>query len=148
MTRVTQQTPSHSLPRLEGFCILLVEDEPEMTALLTFILEEERAQVMAVAQAEDALALLDTLRPDLMLCNVKLPHHDGDWLVQQIRGHASAQVRQLPTIAVSSYTREVAGTAMIDAGFDRFLPKTFDPDDLVLTMLDLMQGNPNSGATT
>jgi DNA-binding response OmpR family regulator len=114
-----------------------VEDEPDIADLVTFILHEERADVIAVEQAEDALSLLTTLRPHLMLCNVKLPQQDGDWLIQQVRTHGSPQVQHLPAIAVSSYTRDVAENAMIDAGFDYFLPKPFDSDELVFTILSL-----------
>jgi CheY-like chemotaxis protein len=136
MNRPDNSTTYHSR-RLEGILILLVEDEPDIADLLTFILHDERANVIAVDQAEAALILLDTLRPHLLLCNVKLPQRDGDWLVRQVRTHQSPQVQHLPAIAVSSYMRDVAENAMIDAGFDYFLPKPFDSDELVLTILSL-----------
>ena len=110
-------------PELDGVRVLLVEDEPDITDLLVFVLETAGAEVTACMSAETALALIEPLHPDILLCNIRLPFQNGDWLIQQIRTHGSVDMRQLPAIALTSYTREVSKLAALNAGFDCFVTK-------------------------
>ncbi|MFN6563708.1 MAG: response regulator [Nostoc sp. ChiSLP01] len=133
-----QKTELNSLQNLVGILILLVEDEPEIADLLTFILEAAGAQVIALPDAEAALTLVETLHPDVLLCNMKLPGHDGDWLIEQIRVHSCQFIRELPAIAVTSYTREVSKHKALNAGFDRFIVKLESPDEIVDQIVQLI----------
>ena len=96
------------------------------------------AEVMALIDAEAALAMLESFHPDILLCNVKLPHNDGNWLIKQIRGHSSSLIRQLPAIAITSYTREVSSHKALNAGFDRFLVKLESPEEIVSEIVHLL----------
>ena len=98
-----RESDFNSLQRLVKIRILLVEDEPDIAELLIFILETAGAELMALIDAEAALAMLESFHPDILLCNVKLPHNDGNWLIKEIRGHSSSLIRQLPAIAITSY---------------------------------------------
>ncbi|MFS0516271.1 response regulator [Nostoc sp. UIC 10607] len=129
--KINQETELNSLQRLVGTLILLVEDEPDIADLLIFILEAAGAEVMALTDAEAALALVESLHPDILLCNVKLPDHDGNWLIEQIRVHSCPFLRQLPAIAITSYTREVSSYKALNAGFNRFLVKLESPEEIV-----------------
>ncbi|BAY77981.1 response regulator receiver protein [Nostoc linckia NIES-25] len=133
-----QETKLNSLQNLVGISILLVEDEPEIEDLLTFILEEAGARVIALPDAEQALALVETLHPDVLLCNMRLPGHDGNWLIEQIRVHSCQFIRELPAIAVTSYTREVSKHKALNAGFDRFIVKLENPEAIVDQIVQLI----------
>src|SRR5689334_8445222 len=113
--------PITPTPQLEGIQILLVEDEPDIAELFTFVLQEEGAEVIYTTSAAEALLVLEHQQPDILICNIKLPDHNGDWLIQQVR--QSGFNRAIPAIAVTSYTREVAADSMLNAGFQGFLPK-------------------------
>ncbi|MGJ5632120.1 response regulator [Nostoc sp. CALU 1950] len=128
----------NSLPNLVGIRILLVEDEPDIAELLIFILKTAGAEVMAFIDAEAALSMLELCHPDILLSNIKLPAHDGDWLIKQIRVHSSSLLRQLPAIAITSYTREVSSRKALDAGFDRFLVKFESPETIVAEIVHLL----------
>lgn len=117
---------------------MLVEDEFDIADLLLFILNEAGAEAIWVMQSRDALASLPQVHPDILLSNVRLPDRDGDWLIQEIRQGEVERRQRLPAIALTSYTREVAADRMIEAGFDRFLPKRFDREELISTILDLI----------
>ncbi|MFN6502244.1 MAG: response regulator [Nostoc sp. DedQUE01] len=133
-----QETELNSLQKLLRIRILLVEDEPEIADLLTFILEAAGAEVIALTDAEAALALIETLNPDLLLCNMKLPNHDGNWLIEQIRVHSCPSLRHLPAIAITSYTREVSRHKALSAGFDQFMVKLESPDEIVHQIVHLL----------
>ncbi len=116
----------------------MVEDEPDIAELLIFILKTAGAEVMAFIDAEAALSMLEFCHPDILLSNIKLPAHDGDWLIKQIRVHSSSLLRQLPAIAITSYTREVSSRMALDAGFDRFLVKFESPETIVAEIVHLL----------
>lgn len=130
-----QAPPAHPLTGVRG---LLVEDELDVANLLLFILNEAGAEIMWVTQLADAIACLRQFHPDVLLCNVRLPDRDGDWLIGEIRRAESGTTRHLPAIAITSYTREVAANRMLQAGFERFLSKDFDAAQLVSTILELV----------
>ncbi|MDZ8222256.1 response regulator [Nostoc sp. ChiVER01] len=139
--KINQDTESNPLQHLIGTLILLVEDEPDIADLLTFVLEADGAEVIALSDAEAALALVESLHPDILLCNVKLPDHDGNWLIEQIRVHSCSSLRQLPAIAITSYTREVSSHKALNAGFNRFLVKLESPDEIVDEIVHLLSTN-------
>jgi CheY-like chemotaxis protein len=134
----THATPAHQEQDLAGVQVLLVEDEFDVANLLLFILREAGANVVWVMQASEALARLIEFHPDVLVCNIKLPDYDGDRLIQEIRQAESNTTRHLPAIAITSYTRDFVAKRMLEAGFDRFLPKHFDPEQLISTVLDLV----------
>lgn len=136
-----QESELNSCQHLVGIRILLVEDEPDIADLLIFILETAGAEVMALIDAEAALAILESFHPDILLSNVKLPYHDGNWLIKQIRLHSSLLLRQLPAIAITSYTREVSCHKALNAGFDRFLVKLESPQEIVSEIVHLLSNH-------
>ncbi|WP_277881869.1 MULTISPECIES: response regulator [Cyanophyceae] len=136
-----KSTGDKALPHkalLAGLTVLLVEDEPDMAELLTVILEEYGAEVVLATSAIEALARLGQRQPDILVSNVRLPQEDGRWLIEQIRQLEGAW-SELPAIAVTSYTREVDAEGAIQSGFQHFMPKPVDPDELVQEILKLVK---------
>ncbi len=117
---------------------MLVEDEPDIADLLIFILETVGAEVMAFINAETAFAILESFHPDILVSDVKLPYHNGNWLIKQIRGHSSPYFRQLPAIAITSYTREFSESKALNAGFDRFLVKLENLESIEGVIVELL----------
>lgn len=128
--------PSSLTPKLEGIQALLVEDEADIAELFTFVLQQEGAEVVHVVLAAQALSVLKHQQPNILICNIRLPDHDGDWLMQKIRRGRLNQA--IPAIAVTSYTREVAADHMLNAGFQGFLTKPIDPDQLITVVSCLL----------
>jgi CheY-like chemotaxis protein len=120
---------------LRSIEILLVEDEKDIATLLILVLEDAGAEVVLATYAAEALQLLETHAPDILLCNLKLPDQRGSWLIEQIRDREADQGKQLPAIAVTSYTREVSEAHVLKAGFQQFLDKPIDADYLIAEVL-------------
>lgn len=133
-----RESELNSLQRLLGIRILLVEDEPDIADLFVYILEAAGAEVMTFIDAETALASLEAVYPDVLVCNIKLPTHDGNWLIKQLRMHSSVFLQQLPAIAVTSYTREISDRKALTAGFDRFIVKLDRPEEIVEEIVYLL----------
>lgn len=119
------------LQRLKGVHILLVEDEPDIADLLVFLFQTEGSTVSRCIDAETALSTLESVHPDLLVSNIKLPSHDGTWLIQQIRNHPCLRIQHLPALGVTSYDREVYACDALASGFNLFLSKLDSPDALV-----------------
>lgn len=136
----SQAIASHQELILQGVRVLLVEDDSDTAELFIVLLEGVGAKVTWFGQAEAALAELEQIQPDVLISNVKLPQHSGDWLIKQIRQREAGQPQHLPAIAVSSYSRDVYADQMLAVGFERFLPKLYDLDAIVTEVSALVQG--------
>ncbi|HEY9826757.1 MAG TPA: response regulator [Stenomitos sp.] len=137
-TEDTGKLPAENEQPLAGVQVLLVEDELDVADLLLFILDDAGAESVWVMHSNEALACLSHFHPDILLSNVRLPDHDGDWLIQKIRQSEINREAHLPAIALTSYTREVVVDKVLTAGFDRFIHKHFDPTEIISTILDLL----------
>lgn len=126
--------PQHPL---KGIQILLVEDELDIADLLLVIFQGAGATVRLCMEAESVLAVLETYQPDVLVANIKLPSHDGIWLIQQIRNHLRPEIRSLPAVGMTSYHRDVHADAALAAGFDCFLSKLDSPNEIVNTLSTL-----------
>jgi CheY-like chemotaxis protein len=123
---------------LEGIDVLLVEDELDIAELLIVMLKCAGAKVVWAALADEALNLLEHSEPDVLVCNVRLPDRDGDWLIQQIRAKEAGGSQHLPAVAVTSYSRDITAEPMLSAGFDCFLSKLQDPNEFISTIAHLL----------
>jgi len=121
---------------LKGVQVLLVEDELEIAALFTFVLREAGAEIIPAFQASQALVMLECRQPDILVSNLRLPDQDGIWLIHQIRSSLSSQ--QLPAIAVTSYMREFSEKRALENGFQKFIAKPIDPDELISSIAQLL----------
>lgn len=124
------------LPALTGIQVLLVEDEIEIAALFTFVLREAGAEIISAFEASQALVALKYKQPDILVSNLRLPDQDGIWLIHQVRSRLSSQ--QLPAIAVTSYMREFAEDRALKNGFQKFIAKPIDPDELISSIAQLL----------
>jgi CheY-like chemotaxis protein len=124
---------------LKGLTVLLVEDEPDIAYLLTFVLQRQGAEVIFAISAEEALNKLGSELPDILVSNIRLPNEDGYWLIEQIRLLEAHWQGQLPAIAVTSYTRDFSEAQALESGFDYFLSKPIDPDELTAHILTLLE---------
>jgi DNA-binding response OmpR family regulator len=106
--------------------ILLVEDEPEMRLLLSDNLTDEGYRVMAVEDAESALAYMARHRPALVLLDVMLPRMTGFELLRQLRAHEL----HMPVIVLTARAEEADRVIGLDLGADDYMTKPFSLREL------------------
>jgi diguanylate cyclase (GGDEF)-like protein len=109
--------------------ILIVDDEPDIAALLAVNLEAEGYQCHRAARGDDALQVALEHRPDLVLLDLMLPGVDGVEVCRQLRKDprtASAGIIMLT--AKSQRADRIAG---LEAGADDYVDKPFDLDELL-----------------
>lgn len=108
--------------------ILVVDDEPGITELLSDILEYHGHPVVIANDAEEALDILQLQRPDLVLVDLMMPSVDGLSLALALRH--SPRGRGVPLIAMSASDSALALADRI-GDFDAYISKPFENDELV-----------------
>jgi len=108
--------------------VLVVDDDPTFCGIMAEILKMNRARVFIANSAEEAIAILETTTPDLILTDVMMPEVDGLTFVRQIRAEGSSA--RVPVIVVSAGVSSREQAAALQAGADSFLPKPFSLKDL------------------
>ena len=131
---------------LNGFSLLVVEDDRDSREAIRETLEASGAIVKTASSASEALAALAARDFDLVVSDLAMPDQSGFWLISKIR-----QVfhrRHVPVIAVTGHPFPFEGVRR--AGFDDVMQKPPDPDRLcaaIATLLKTSGTSPASGAS-
>jgi len=116
--------------RLDGIQILVADDDLNARELLVAVLEATGAEVRAAASAEDALMLLETWSPDLLLSDIEMPGEDGYALMRKVRALAGTRSR-IAAVALTAHARPEDRVKALEAGFEWHLAKPIEPVELV-----------------
>jgi DNA-binding NtrC family response regulator len=115
--------------------ILVVDDEGIVLESCNRVLESEGFEVISVKSADEALAAIDHDQPSLLLIDVKMPVHDGIYLMKELKQRG----KDVPIIVMSGYSiRETIEEADL-MGASRFLAKPFTPDELLETVREVIE---------
>jgi DNA-binding response OmpR family regulator len=106
--------------------ILLVDDDALLRRSLTFHLEQAGYQVLAAANAEDALTISQRQPPDLILLDIGLPGMDGLDALKAFKAQ-----RDVPIIYLSARRRDLDQVVGLELGADDYVTKPFDIDVLL-----------------
>jgi PAS domain S-box-containing protein len=117
--------------RLDGMRILVVDDEADTRDLLKQGLEYCGAKVKVVGTASEALELLMSTSPDILISDIGMPMVDGYDLIKQVRGLPPDRGGGVPAIALTAYTRTEDRLQSLRAGYDMHVPKPVELAELV-----------------
>ena len=106
--------------------VLIVDDEAQIRRLLRTTLDRASYEVSEAASAREALELLATADPDVVLLDLGLPDRDGMELVPIIRQRSKATL-----LVVSARDATDQKVTALDLGADDYVTKPFDTDELL-----------------
>lgn len=109
---------------LKDAVVLAVDDDAEMRELLALILARHVREVVVASSVEEAMYLLEAMRPALIVSDLCMPEQDGYDLIRRIRSGGGN--RKMPAVALSAYAQDACRDAALAAGFDMFLRKPLD----------------------
>jgi signal transduction histidine kinase/ActR/RegA family two-component response regulator len=128
-----------SLPSLDDVKVLLVDDDPDTLQILSVMLAESKAGVQTAASASEALEILEWYQPDVLVSDLAMPGEDGFSLIGKIRALAGGKMTQIPAVALTSYVRVEDRARALSAGFNMFVPKPVEPEELVTAIANLVE---------
>jgi len=121
--------------------ILVIDDEPVVLNSCRKVLEEGGFDVYLVPSADEALKAMKKEVFDLLLVDVKMPKHDGIYLMQKVK----EKWPDVPIIVMSGYPTPDTITDGAKMGADAFIAKPFTPDELLETIRQVIQKEDNHG---
>src|SRR5262252_2365960 len=108
--------------------ILVVEDEPAIQELIACNLELAGHQALRAENAEQALEMVRTALPDLVVLDWMLPGMSGIELARKLR--ADRRTHEVPVIMLTARADEADKLAGLESGADDYLVKPFSPREL------------------
>jgi two-component system KDP operon response regulator KdpE len=123
--------------------VLVVEDEPEIRAIVRVLLEGEGYRVAEAENAERALIAARTEKPDLVLLDLGLPDGDGLQVVRGIRAWSP-----MPIVVLSARTLEEQKILALDAGADDYVTKPFSAPELLARARAALRRNAQAAEQT
>jgi two-component system cell cycle response regulator DivK len=115
-----------------GEPILIVDDNPANLKLARVLLGAAGYEVRVAADAEEALALLASFRPRLILMDLQLPGMDGLTLTRRLKDDPAT--RQIAILALTAYAMKGDEQKALAAGCDGYVAKPIDTRTLPATI--------------
>ena len=115
-------------PEVKG-TILYVEDNPDNRMLVRRILTAENYKLLEATNAVQAINLLETTTPDLILMDINMPDMDGYTLTTRIRSMAGLE--RIPILALTANVMRGDKEKTLEAGCDGYIQKPLDVDQLI-----------------
>ena len=104
--------------------ILIVDDNPTNMKLVSFLLTKKGYQVVCAGGGEEALKVLETFKPALILMDMQMPGIDGFELTRRLK--ANPATREIVILAVTAYAMKGDEERVRAAGCDGYLVKPID----------------------
>ncbi|TMV09707.1 response regulator transcription factor [Ruegeria sediminis] len=115
--------------------VLLIEDEPNITEAIRFLLTREGWHVETHAEGSDAFELIMASRPDLLILDVMLPGKSGMDILRELR--EQEDTRKLPVLMLTARGQLRDREMAEKAGVSRFMTKPFSNTEVVTAVRDL-----------
>lgn len=130
--------------------ILIVDDEPHIRRILTFLLEQQGYQAVTAGDGVEALEIARAEPPDLILLDLMMPHMDGFEVCDRLR--ADFTTSQIPVIMVTAKGEVTDKVRGLQGGANDYLTKPYDNKELVARVQNVLawsqsqrQANPLTG---
>src|SRR2546430_13769450 len=105
--------------------IVAVDDEPGILRIIRLEVETQGFRVVTAANGEEALALVEKQRPDVIVLDIVLPAMSGLEVMRRIRERT-----HIPIILLTARDRDEDKIRGLEVGADDYLVKPFNPDEL------------------
>jgi len=106
--------------------ILVVDDEPQIARVLKTTLSARGYMIRTAVDGDDALLVMRSWTPDLLITDLRMPNVDGVELTRQVRKEST-----IPIIVLSVRNEEKHKVEALDAGADDYVTKPFSRDELL-----------------
>jgi CheY-like chemotaxis protein len=123
--------------QMAGVKVVIVDDEPDARSLLRRIFEDCDAEVHTAETADEAMTLLQSERPHVLISDIGMPGQDGYGLIRRVRALPVETGGHTPAVALTAYARAEDRVTAIVAGFQHHLSKPVEPNELIAIVASL-----------
>jgi len=124
--------------------ILVADDDRDTAMLLAVLLRDEGDEVHTVLRGDEVLDLVRLTRPDALILDINMPGMSGYAIARELR-ERYAQVAPLMIAISGVWTKTSERLVARSVGFDHYLAKPYEPDELLRLLEPLRVGG--TGAT-
>jgi len=132
-----QAPPSYRGPSLRGLRVLVVDDDPEALDLVATILRRAEAEARLCTSPPEALDVLRSWKPHVLVSDIEMPGEDGYSLIRKVRELSSSEGGQIPAVALTAYGRPEDRVRTLSAGYSMHVAKPVDPVELGVIVANL-----------
>ncbi len=138
--RAKEITDGHfnTCPALDNVKVLIVDNDPDTLQFLRVMLGESKAIVETAASVDEALEMIEWFTPHVLVSDLAMPGEDGYSLIEKLRALETKGV-VIPAIALTSYVRVEDRARALSAGFNMFVPKPIQPNELITAIANLAE---------
>ena len=126
--------------------ILVVEDEPDIAALIAYQLTREGFRVETVESGTDALGSIYRSIPNLIILDRMLPGLSGDEVITRLRDDSETSI--IPVLMLTAKREQEDRIEGFELGADDYLTKPFSPRELVLRVKAVLRRVQDAGAAS
>ncbi len=124
---------------LAGVAVLAVDDDDDTLGWLELALARHGALTWSACSADEAVALLDRVRPQVLISDLAMPGRDGYDLIRSIRARPNAG--RIAALALSGQATEDSRARALASGYDAFIAKPCDSSTLLAAVAALVRKN-------
>jgi CheY-like chemotaxis protein/anti-sigma regulatory factor (Ser/Thr protein kinase) len=125
--------------KLDGLKVLVVDDEADTRELLSVVLGRCGAEVSLAGSATEALALIESWRPDVLISDIGMPVEDGYELIRKVRALTAEKGGRVPAVALTAYARTEDRLRVLRSGYQMHIPKPVELTELVAIVANLAE---------
>lgn len=116
--------------------VLIVDDEPNIVTSLEYLMSRSGYEVVTAHDGEDALEVVESFVPDVVLLDVMMPRRSGYEVLQQIRERP--EWRHIKIVMLTARGRDAAVSKGLALGADAYVTKPFSSRDLMAKVGELI----------
>jgi len=133
---MSELASARAAPRAQAaFCVLIVDDDPDMAGLLSRMLMQQGMQAQVAANGPAALEMIAAAPPDLVLLDVQMPGPSGFDVCRHLKNQEATAL--LPIVLITALEDHDSRVRGIEAGADDFLSKPVRREELMARVMTL-----------
>ena len=124
-------------PKNQRYSLLLVDDDPEILALLQEQFKGQPFDIFTAPEGASALSLIRNQKPDLIVLDVRMPGLSGLEICRFLK--ADKTTREIPIIILSARSDEIDRVLGLEFGADDYVTKPFNSQELILRINNVLR---------
>ena len=117
--------------------VLIADDEPNIVTSLEFLMRQKGYETHVAGDGEEALAAVESFRPDLLLLDVMLTRRDGFEVCQKLRAEGWGDLK---IVMLTAKGRDIEIEKGLALGADAYVTKPFSTRELVAQVAAMLEG--------